>query len=106
MRHTDPHVARLWSARLDNPLDHRALTRVRATPLQSGLSATQRVDNLRQAFEYTAIELYRHVAVVGDIVTTGSTVDEITRVLQPRGRRVRRSMGADARLSALTAIGI
>ena len=78
-------IARLWSADLDIPVDRHALTRIRATPLQSGLSAQQRSDNVRQAFAYAPRLPYRHVAVVDDIVTTGSTVDEITRVLHREG---------------------
>ena len=78
-------IARLWSAEFDIPIDNRALTRTRATPRQSGLSAAQRVDNVHQAFAYRTQRAYRHVAVVDDIVTTGSTVTEITRVLHREG---------------------
>jgi len=78
-------IARIWSRDFDIPIDQRALRRVRATPLQSGLSATQRADNVRQAFDYSAKRDYRHVAVVDDIVTTGSTVTEITRLLHRGG---------------------
>ena len=78
-------IARIWSAELDIPVDRRALTRVRATPPQSGLGANQRIDNLRQAFDYSPTRDYRHVAVVDDIVTTGSTVSEITRLLHRAG---------------------
>ena len=78
-------IARIWSRDFDIPIDQRALSRVRATPLQSGLSANQRVDNVRQAFDYSPKHQYRHVAVVDDIVTTGSTVTEITRLLHRGG---------------------
>jgi ComF family protein len=78
-------IARIWSADLDIPIDRKALTRLRATALQSGLSARQRKSNLRQAFAYAPRRRYRHVAVVDDIVTTGSTVAEITRVLHQAG---------------------
>jgi len=78
-------IARIWSRDFDIPVDQRALARVRATPLQSGLSAKQRVDNVRQAFDYSPKRDYRHVAVVDDIVTTGSTVTEITRLLHRGG---------------------
>ena len=59
--------------------------RVRATAPQSGLSANQRIENLRQAFACEPRRAYRHVAVVDDIVTTGSTVSEITRLLHRAG---------------------
>jgi predicted amidophosphoribosyltransferase len=58
---------------------------VRATPPQSGLGANQRISNVRQAFDYSPTRNYRHVAVVDDIVTTGSTVSEITRLQHRAG---------------------
>ena len=78
-------IAASWSGRLEIPLDRRALRRVRATASQSGLNAAERARNLRGAFEYRTPGAYRHVAVVDDIVTTGSTADEITRVLHRGG---------------------
>ena len=78
-------IARIWSTDLDIAIDHRALTRVRATALQSGLSALQRENNVRLAFDYSPRRPYQHVAVVDDIVTTGSTVSEITRLLHREG---------------------
>jgi ComF family protein len=78
-------IAQVLSAELDIPVDRRALTRQRDTPVQSGLSAGQRVDNVRQAFNYSPRRDYRHVAVVDDIVTTGSTVTEITGLLHREG---------------------
>ena len=57
-------IARIWSADLGIPLDHRVLTRTRATPLQAGLSASQRVKNVRLAFNYQPRRDYRHVAIV------------------------------------------
>ena len=78
-------IARLWSAELDIPVDANALTRRLATPLQAGLSASQRAGNVRYAFVYAPRRCYRHVAVIDDIVTTGSTATEIARVLQRDG---------------------
>ena len=78
-------IARLWSRSTGIPVNTEALQRIRTTMNQSGLSASRRAENVRGAFEYTATEKYRHVAVVDDIVTTGSTVDEITRLLHRHG---------------------
>jgi ComF family protein len=74
-------IARLWSQATGIAVDTNALRRTRTTLNQSGLSAARRSENVRGAFEYAAKREYRHVAVVDDIVTTGSTVDEITRLL-------------------------
>ena len=78
-------IAGILSRALEIPTDRNALTRTRATPSQSGLSAAQRVQNVRQAFTYSPRQEYRHVAIVDDIVTTGSTVTEITKTLHRAG---------------------
>jgi ComF family protein len=78
-------IAAAWSRMLAIPVDRRALFRVRATPCQSGLNSKERGRNVQRAFEFSARRTYRHVAVVDDIVTTGSTADEITRVLHRSG---------------------
>jgi len=78
-------IARIWSREFGIPVDHQALRRRRHTPSQSGLDANQREQNTRQAFAYTPSLSYRHVAIVDDIVTTGSTVNEITKVLHRQG---------------------
>ena len=78
-------IARCWSNRLDIPVDHRALQRLRETPAQAGLSRRQRRQNVAGAFRYRPRQHYRHVAVVDDIITTGSTVSEIARLLQRHG---------------------
>ncbi|MDH3635208.1 MAG: ComF family protein [Gammaproteobacteria bacterium] len=78
-------IAGIWSRAFGIPVDQHALTRLRATPGQSGLSATQRANNVRQAFAYAPKRVYRHVALVDDIVTTGSTASEITKTLHRAG---------------------
>jgi len=78
-------LAQLWSRRLEIPLERRALARVRQTSSQSGLSAAQRESNLRGAFGYAPRREYRHVALADDIVTTGSTANEICKMLHRAG---------------------
>ena len=78
-------IATVWSAALGIPIDRHALSRMRATQSQSGLSASQRELNIRKAFVYAPQREYRHVAVIDDIVTTGSTVTEIAEVLHRGG---------------------
>lgn len=67
------------------PIDRQSLQRVRATVRQSGLSAGRRSANVQGAFRYAPRREYRHVAIVDDIVTTGATVDELTRLLHRQG---------------------
>ena len=77
-------IAGFWSARFDIPVDRNSLQRIRETTSQSGLNARQRSSNIRRAFTCSHPG-YRHVALVDDIVTTGSTVAELTRLLHAQG---------------------
>lgn len=62
---------------LQIPLDSKSLTRNRATVSQRELTATERRRNLRKAFSYQPLEKYKSVAIVDDVVTTGSTLNTI-----------------------------
>ena len=79
------HLGRLRQC----PIDARLLLRVRDTAHQLALPPVQRAGNVRGAF---AIEparraelQQRSVALIDDVMTTGATVAEITRVLLQAG---------------------
>lgn len=78
-------IACALSERLHLPLDRSSLQRVRATESQSGLSLHKRQHNLHKAFIYDNHKTYRKVALVDDIITSGSTMTEITKTLQRSG---------------------
>jgi len=78
-------IARILSRLLDIPVDTRVLHRIRDTDSQSGLTANQREKNILKAFNYDVSKPYSRVAVVDDIVTTGSTANEITKTLHRGG---------------------
>ena len=67
----------------------RLLLRKRRTPAQSGLDAAQRKRNIRGAFHCGARGggglAGRHVALVDDVMTTGTTLAECCRVLKNAG---------------------
>lgn len=70
------------------PLLSTALRRHRNTKAQSGLSRKQRRKNVRGAFYWHgAIKSARHVALIDDVMTTGTTVTECTRVLKKAGAK-------------------
>ncbi|MFD2177119.1 ComF family protein [Veronia pacifica] len=72
--------------KLDTNWRHDVLKRVRATPAQRGLKRSQRLSNLSSAFAVnTNIALPSHVALVDDVVTTGSTVNTLSRLLKQYG---------------------
>ncbi len=66
------------------PCDNRLLRRIRATPQQTKLSAGQRRRNLRGAF-HIAPHHYSHIALLDDVVTTGATAGQLTRLLHESG---------------------
>jgi ComF family protein len=61
------------------------VSRKRATPFQSGLSARERASNLRSAFGVRGALAYQHVLIVDDVITTGTTIRQIARVLKKAG---------------------
>lgn len=73
------------------PLCLGVLVRARATPAQQSLDAEQRRRNLRAAFAIRknrgGMLEGRRIALVDDVVTTGATASEITRLLLNAGAR-------------------
>lgn len=78
-------IADALSRRLQIPLDPHSLQRIRATDAQSGLSLNQRQQNLAKAFDYQPRQAYRAVAIVDDVITSGSTMTEICKLLRRQG---------------------
>jgi len=70
------------------PLATHELQRTRHTPAQSGLDAASRRKNLHGAFRWRGRDLAgMRVALVDDVMTTGSTAAECARVLMRAGAR-------------------
>jgi ComF family protein len=78
-------IARVVSRRLSLPLDLNACRRVRATTAQSNLTAKARRKNLHQAFACPNALPYRHVAILDDVLTTGTTANEVAKTLRQAG---------------------
>jgi len=62
-----------------------ALKRTRATAVQHRLNARLRKRNLKNAFHLELSVKGRHIAIVDDVVTTGSTVSDLSRLLLQSG---------------------
>lgn len=67
------------------PLDCASLERICATQSQRELSAAERRRNLKGAFAYQPALPYQRVAIVDDVVTTGSTLNAICLELKKQG---------------------
>ncbi|HJS21946.1 MAG TPA: ComF family protein [Steroidobacteraceae bacterium] len=74
-------IARHVAATLGIALDERLCRRARATVDQTTLSARERRQNLRGAFVLERKPAARHIAILDDVLTTGSTANELARTL-------------------------
>lgn len=79
-------LARLLTART-GVVTENCLERVRYTTTQTRFDRAERMENLRNAFgmRKTANVRGRHLVLVDDVLTTGSTLDECARVLLRAG---------------------
>lgn len=80
-------IARPVAQALGVPLDFRSLRRVRATVPQTGMTVKERRKNLRGAFALRDENVVqnRRVALVDDVMTTGSTVQAAAQCLRAAG---------------------
>ncbi|MDD5227964.1 MAG: ComF family protein [Methylococcales bacterium] len=78
-------IARILAKNLDVPLDLNSCQRHRDTAHQVGLSGEQRSENMKYAFSVSPNFRAKHVALVDDVMTTGSTVHELAAALKTAG---------------------
>jgi ComF family protein len=78
-------IARTVSRNLQIPIDFTSIIRHKDTPHQTGFSAKKRRQNLRRAFSVQKAVNAQHVAILDDVMTTGSTVNEVAAVLKQAG---------------------
>ena len=78
-------LARALSKKTGWPMELKSVQRIRDTSAQTGLDAKARRKNIRGAFEVVDALPYKQVVIIDDVVTTGSTVNELSRVLKKSG---------------------
>ena len=78
-------LARALGEILSIEVDARAARRLRATDDQIGKSAAERRRNVKDAFAVDGKLDGRHLALVDDVMTTGSTLAELARVCRKAG---------------------
>lgn len=74
-------LAQHLANRLNTQYDRHLFARRLSTPHQQGLSKKQRETNLHRAFVLSHLPTQNHVAIVDDVVTTGSTVRHLCHLL-------------------------
>ena len=74
-------LARPLASALNIPLEYRVAHRTRATAAQSDIHAVERRSNMKNAFELNKDFTAKHVIVVDDVMTTGSTVNAFCDIL-------------------------
>ena len=79
-------IGRVLSRGFSIPIRTDLVKRVKNTKAQKELNISERKKNVKGVFEVGAeVSKYRHVLIVDDIYTTGSTVDEIAKELKKKG---------------------
>lgn len=78
-------IAREVAKRLGLPLDTASCQRIRDTPPQMGLKHDARRRNLRGAFACTGDVRGQRIALVDDVMTTGTSLDELAATLKRAG---------------------
>lgn len=82
-------LAKWLGARLGLAVDEHVLRRIKETPSQQGLDAKARKRNLSSAFALTdaAPIIGKHLALIDDVLTTGSTAQALAELLIKAGAR-------------------
>lgn len=80
-------IARVVATRLGLPLGNSHCQRIRDTPPQMGLKHDARRRNVRGAFTCSGEVQGQHIALVDDVMTTGTSLDELAATLKRAGAR-------------------
>lgn len=67
------------------PVDNKNCWREKYARPQTGMNAKQRRQNIKGAFKFNNVNQCQHVLLFDDVITTGSTVTELTGVLKRQG---------------------
>jgi len=78
-------IAKAAGKALQIPVDMQSCVRHRDTPHQTQLTAKQRRTNMKNAFSMVKPITAGHIAIVDDVMTTGSTVHELAISLKKAG---------------------
>lgn len=75
-------IVRVIAKKLNIPIEYNAVIRQRSTSAQTGLNVAQRKNNIKGAFSLVSEIKEKHVLIIDDVMTTGSTVNELAKLLK------------------------
>lgn len=78
-------LAKIVAKRLDLPILVHGAERIRATPPQVGLPLKERAKSVRGAFSCSTDLSGKHVAILDDVMTTGTSLHELALTLRQQG---------------------
>lgn len=78
-------ISRSLSKQLHIPMDLYSCVRLKQTQQQTRLLASERQENMRNAFSVKTKLPYTHVAIVDDVMTTGATASALALSLKKSG---------------------
>ena len=78
-------ICRVLSKRLQIPILSKPIRKARSTLPQASLSAQQRQDNLKDSFQLKHPLPNACIALVDDVITTGTTINEVAQLLRDSG---------------------
>jgi len=80
-------IAKIFADHFNLPMMADVVSRSRNTPHQVGLNKKQRQANIKNAFFVKNTELIenKNIILIDDVVTTGSTLEEIAKLLKQKG---------------------
>ncbi len=78
-------LAKQISRLIDRPFINNALMKSKATSRQATQTLKQRQNNVKNSFLAHKNLGFKHIAIVDDVVTTGATVEEISKILKKNG---------------------
>ncbi len=78
-------IATALSEYLNIPVDTSLVIKSRQTVPQSSLNRKERQKNIRGAFTLSRQPSYQHIGLVDDVITTGSTIEEVSKLFKKNG---------------------
>jgi len=78
-------IAKVMAKQSNIPLDASSCLRIKNTPPQASLALKQRLKNMKGAFSCQQSYTNQHVALIDDVMTTGTSLDELAKVVKKAG---------------------